>query len=138
MGTRRPRKPPRTDPKGPRGLFGFAGGLFGSARGRGGGRRFAGGALYWAPVWLPSLLFAQLSLGALRPAHRESARLATEEARMQARVGALLEERGRLEDDRARLADPIYRERVRRSLGKLGREPLTLERAHALEDAAAR
>ena len=84
-------------------------------------------ALYWAPVWLPLVLLVQVLLVGLRPAWAEKLRLdeaeqevVTREDRLQASYEALVE------DDR-KLSDPIYRERVRRSLRDLGRKPLTLE-----------
>jgi hypothetical protein len=84
----------------------------------------------WTSVWLPALLCAQLLVRGLVPAERERSRLTAEEARMEERVRAELDRRAALERDLAKLADPIWRERVRRSLQVAGAEPLTLERSY--------
>ena len=84
----------------------------------------------WTSVWLPALLCAQLVVRGLLPSESEGARLTVEEARMEERVQAELERRAALEHDLAKLADPIWRERVRRSLQIAGAEPLTLERSY--------
>ena len=71
--------------------------------------------LYWFPVLAALLVFAQVSLLGLRPALRESARLATAEG---------LLDRYRAEEQRANdlarilraQSDPIYLERERRAL----------------------
>ncbi len=98
----------------------------------GGAGRFAVDRLvFWAPVWLPLVVVLQLALGGLRPARAEERRLDHEEAGVARRVDALLGERGQLEADAARLADGIWRERVRRSLRNAGMEPLGLEGSRA-------
>lgn len=93
-------------------------------------RGLLGRLFHWAPVWIPALLCLQLVTRGLVPAERESRRLAQEEARMAERVQAELERRAALERDLAKLADPIWRERVRRSLQVEGAEPLTLGRGY--------
>lgn len=84
----------------------------------------------WAPVWLPAVLCAQIALRGLAPANAEASRLARDEARMAERVQAELDRRAALERDRAKLDDPIYRERVRRSLRVSGAAPLSLDRTY--------
>jgi hypothetical protein len=83
--------------------------------------------LYWAPVWLPLMLLTQVVAFGLRPAWLEGQRLGGSEAHVDARAGRLDDEYVELVRDRRKLADPIYRERVRRGLRDLGRAPLTLE-----------
>jgi hypothetical protein len=77
-------------------------------------------------LWAPLAVLLQIGWLGVRPAWLESRRLAREEAEMQVRLDALLAQRGALERDAQKLADPIYRERVLRSLGAAGVEPLTL------------
>ncbi|MEW6072994.1 MAG: hypothetical protein AB1726_10450 [Planctomycetota bacterium] len=103
----------------------------------GASRRLAGGLAAWAPVWLPLAVLSQLALLGLRPVRAEEGRLALQEAELAGRVAALRAERSSLLADRRRLADGIYRERVRRSRRAAGAPPLTLERARAAEEAAA-
>ena len=100
--------------------------------------RVGAGLLDWAPVWVPVLVLLQLGLGGLRPALTESRRLDAAEASVHDRVDRLLRERARLVEDGERLDDPIYQERVRRSLRVPGGAPLTLDRARELDEAAAR
>jgi hypothetical protein len=71
-------------------------------------------SLYWAPVWVPMIVLAQVALGGLRPALAESRRLEREEVRMGERL-----EREKLEAAQLGAAlraqnDPIYLERERR------------------------
>ncbi len=73
-------------------------------------------SLYWAPVWVPMIVLAQVALGGLRPALAESRRLEREEVRMGERL-----EREKLEAAQLGAAlraqnDPIYLERERRVL----------------------
>jgi hypothetical protein len=84
--------------------------------------------LAWTPVWIPFALFVQLTLFGLRSAVRESHELDRLEDGVEERVEALRAERAALERDLRKLDDPIYRERVRRSLYQAGMEPLTLRR----------
>ncbi len=83
--------------------------------------------LYWAPVWLPLVLLVQVAVFGLRPAWEERQRLADSESEVDAREGQLENEYVELVRDRRKLSDPIYRERVRRSLRDLKRAPLTLD-----------
>lgn len=92
-----------------------------------------GRSLYWAPVWIPALVCLQLAAGGLWPSVVDQERLSREEAYMDTREGLLWEERDRLERDLSKLADPIYRERVRRSLRIAGAAPLTLDMPHVGE-----
>jgi hypothetical protein len=73
-------------------------------------------AAFWAPVWIPLVLWAQFALLGLRPALAEHQRLDREEARLDP---VLAEERMENEDLQATLRaweDPVYRERWRRQL----------------------
>ncbi len=84
--------------------------------------RAAHGLLHWLPVILPFALFAQISLLGLAPALEERARLAGEEHRQLARAERLAETYGALERQARALADPIFRERVRRARASAGFE----------------
>jgi hypothetical protein len=87
----------------------------GGARSRAAAPQRSHNLLYWFPVLAALLVFAQVSLLGLRPALRESARLATAEG---------LLDRYRAEEQRAHdlarvlraQSDPIYLERERRAL----------------------
>ena len=83
--------------------------------------------LYWAPVWLPLVLLVQVAAFGLRPAWAEKQRLDRSELEVESRERRLENEYVELVRDRRKLSDPIWRERVRRSLRDLSREPLTLE-----------
>ena len=84
-------------------------------------------ALVWAPAWLPLVLLLQVAAFGLAPAWAEKERLDRAEAEVSSREAHLTAELERLLEDRRKLSDPIYRERVRRSLRDLERTPLTLE-----------
>lgn len=76
--------------------------------------RIASGLLYWLPVAVPMVLFAQIALHGLAPALHERDHLALMREEIEARYEADLA----LYDDlgqrhRARL-DPVFRERQRR------------------------
>lgn len=83
--------------------------------------------LYWAPVWLPLALFVQVILLGLLPAWAQKQHLDRAELQVEGREAGLTEEHEDLVRDRRKLSDPIYRERVRRSLLDVSRAPLTLE-----------
>lgn len=80
--------------------------------------------LYWTPVIVPMVLFAQVALFGLRPALREQERLATAEVELRARhardTELALEVQAHL---RAR-TDPVFVERQRR-LRELPRDALS-------------
>ena len=96
----------------------------------------AGRVLAAAPVWIPALLALQISIYGLLPTWSASRHLARSEASVWSRVRALRVERAELERSLERIVDPLYRERVRRSLRVPGGEPLTLERAARQERTA--
>jgi len=76
--------------------------------------RIASGLLYWLPVAVPMVLFAQISFRGLRPALHEREHLALMREEIEARYDAdlaLYDDLGRRH--RARL-DPVFRERQRR------------------------
>ncbi len=86
-----------------------------------------GGKLaYWAPVWVPMVVLAQVALGGLRPALAESRRLDREEERMAERLDRELAESAQLERALQAQDDPIFLERERRLLrqadGPLGKK----------------
>jgi len=86
--------------------------------------------LFWAPVWVPAVLCVQIGARGLLPELRRSRRIAAQESRMAERVERNEARRGRLEADLEKLGDPVYRERVRRSLEVAGSPPLTLDREY--------
>ena len=69
---------------------------------------------YWAPVWVPLVLLAQVCLRGLKPTLGESARLDRAEAALLERYDAEVERGRELERLRRALGDPIYLERERR------------------------
>lgn len=87
--------------------------------------------LHWTPLSLTLLFLGQLFLLGWLPAGREEARLDRAEAEVRTRAEALRSEERTLAEEARMLQDPVYRERVRRSLAVPGGEPLTLERARA-------
>ncbi|MBM3991671.1 MAG: hypothetical protein FJ298_11770 [Planctomycetes bacterium] len=82
--------------------------------------------VYWAPVWIPMVVLAQVALGGLRPALAESRRLDREEERMAERLEREHVESARLERSLQAQDDPIFLERERRLLrqadGPLGKK----------------
>lgn len=93
--------------------------------------RGAQGVLHWTPLSLTLLFLGQLFLLGWLPAGREEARLDRAEAEVRARAETLSAEERQLAEEARMLQDPVYRERVRKSLAVPGGEPLTLERARA-------
>jgi len=91
--------------------------------------RTAQEVLHWTPLTLTLLFLGQLFVLGWLPAGREEARLDRAEAEVRARAEALRTEERELTEEARMLQDPIYRERVRKSLAVPGGEPLTLERA---------
>ena len=75
---------------------------------------------FWAPVWVPLLVFAQIALLGLRPALAEQQRLDAAEDELLDSERTLAERAGRLEFELRAERDPVYRERIRRA----EREPL--------------
>ena len=81
-------------------------------------RRVARGVLGWLPLAIAMGLFAQFSLGGLRPALAERHHLARMRTEMELRHAADLAIYGELDlRHRARM-DPIFRERQRRQLAR--------------------
>jgi hypothetical protein len=89
--------------------------------------------LAWTPVWIPLVFLGQLLVLGWWPAAAEAARLERAAAEVRARAAALEAEERELAARSQMLADPIYRERVRRSLVDPAARPLTLERARSAE-----
>ncbi len=87
-----------------------------------GGRVFS-----WAPIYLPSIFLAHFALLGLKPTWQRSRELEAESAQIELRTERLVSERRELELDLRRLEDPIYRERVRRSLITPGMRPLLVD-----------
>ena len=83
--------------------------------------------LAWAPVWVSLAFLVQITWLGFVPALGEMRRLDRAEAELERREDHLLREHATLLEDGEKLADPIYRERVRRSLTDPAREPLLLE-----------
>ena len=94
--------------------------------------RVGAALLFWAPVWLPAIVLVQVFFQGLVPTLAERARLDGAEAEVQAWESDLAARAGSVELERRKLADPIYRERVRRTLHDPRQQTLTLERARAL------
>ena len=72
--------------------------------------------LYWSPVALALIVFAQVALQGLRPALAEQRRLLEAEGRMEARYSGGMQTRAYLADLLRAQRDPIYLERERRLL----------------------
>ena len=88
----------------------------------GGLRTVAVFVAYWAPVWIPLGLMAQIAVLGLQPALEERRRLAREAPVVEAR-----HERTRAQYERMRAqaeawTDPVWRERWRRAQGDQGAE----------------
>jgi hypothetical protein len=114
----------------PRSLAASVAGSPAGALGRTGGKvgsKVVSRTIFWAPVWLPLIVLFQFTLLGLKPAQVEQRRLDREEAGILARVEALQGHHEHLISNRTRLADDVWRERVRRSLRNEGAEPLRLE-----------
>jgi len=82
--------------------------------------------LRWAPVWMPSIVLAQVLFLGLRPALAEARRLDDSEAGVSSWEAELSRKAEAIERERRMLDDEIYRERVRRSLVVTGAKPLRL------------
>jgi hypothetical protein len=70
--------------------------------------------VHWSPVWICMLLFAQVSLGGLRPAWSERRRLIEAEKMMEARHARDLALRAEIQRSLRARNDPIFLERQRR------------------------
>ena len=81
----------------------------------------------WAPVWMPSILVLQVALFGLRPALAERTRVDGADAVVRGRELVLNTEATALEINRQMLSDPIYRQRVRKSVTSAGTAPLLLD-----------
>lgn len=91
--------------------------------------RVAQDVLHWTPFSLALLFVAQLFLLGWLPAQRERARVEAAEREVRARAAGLTADEHELAQRARMLQDPVYQERVRKSLAVPGAEPLTLERA---------
>ncbi len=89
-------------------------------------RGVLGTLLYWAPVWIPATLIAQIVLKGLKPTQAEARRLDRVEQKLSDREERLSAESALHEKNRRMLADPIYQERVRKSIHNREQEPLDL------------
>jgi hypothetical protein len=89
------------------------------------------GLLHWTPVWVPLIFLAQVLVLGFLPARTERDRLDRAESGVRARAAALEAEERELAGEALMLGDPIFRERVRRSLVDPRAAPLSLERARA-------
>ena len=90
-------------------------------------RGVLGTLLYWAPVWLPGLLIGQIVFNGLKPTLAEETRLDRVEAQLIERERKIAEAEALQLKNKRMLEDEIYRERVRKSVGIPGEEPLKLE-----------
>ncbi len=70
---------------------------------------------YWAPVWIPLGLLAQIALLGLRPARAEGERLEREAAGVLARHERTEAEWERMRAEREAWDDEVWRERMRRA-----------------------
>lgn len=80
----------------------------------GGPRRVLRRVVYWSPVWIAMLLFAQVAFRGLRPAWSERRRLIEAEAMMDARHARDLALRAEIQRGLRARSDPIFLERQRR------------------------
>ena len=92
-----------------------------SADGRDRVDRFGAGLLYWAPVWLPTIVVLPLLLQGLVPVLAKGRRLDAAEVEVRTWEAELAEVQSGVELERRKLADPIYRERVRKVLATVPR-----------------
>ncbi len=72
-------------------------------------------AISWSPVWVPALLFWQISVGGLRPALAEQKRLEQERPRVEERHEETSQEFEVMSAEHRAWDDPVYRERRRRA-----------------------
>jgi hypothetical protein len=79
-------------------------------------RGASGRVVYWAPVWVPMAVLAQVALLGLGPALAEERRIEAAEVELTARIAHEREEREQLERALRAQNDPIYLERERRLL----------------------
>jgi len=93
--------------------------------------RLAQDVLHWTPFSLALLFLGQLFLLGWLPAQRERARVDEAELEVRTRASALAADERELAEQARMLQDPVYQERVRRSLSIPGAAPLTLEHARS-------
>ena len=79
-------------------------------------KAFAARCVFWAPVWLPMIVLAQIAWLGFGPALAESRRLDEARCELSWRVERELTERASLERVVRAQNDPIYLERERRLL----------------------
>jgi|GEM_PF-2617194 len=71
----------------------------------------------WSPVWVPALLFWQISVGGLRPALAEQRRLESVRPAVEERHDATTQEFEVMSAEYRAWDDPVYHERRRRADG---------------------
>jgi hypothetical protein len=72
-------------------------------------------AISWSPVWVPALLFWQISVGGLRPALAEQKRLEAERPAVEERHDETTRDFEVMSAEHRAWDDPVYRERRRRA-----------------------
>ncbi len=72
-------------------------------------------AITWSPVWVPALLFWQISVGGLRPALAEQKRLERERPVVEERHEQTSQEFEVMSAEHRAWEDPVYQERRRRA-----------------------
>ncbi|MEM9380789.1 MAG: hypothetical protein AAGB93_12625 [Planctomycetota bacterium] len=77
--------------------------------------RILGAVLRWAPVWVPALLFWQITTGGLQPALAERSRLDGARPEVEQRHSKSAAEFERMAAERRAWEDPVYLERMRRA-----------------------
>ena len=87
-------------------------------------RRWHRRAVFWAPVWLPTVVLAQIVALGLGPAIAERRRLAAAEHELSQRLAREQDEQAQLQRWQHAQSDPIYLERERRLL-RTGEQPQT-------------
>lgn len=72
-------------------------------------------AIAWSPVWVPALLFWQVTVGGLRPALAEQERLEDRRPEVEERHEKTSAEFEVMSAEHRAWEDPVYRERRRRA-----------------------
>jgi len=91
--------------------------------------RILGSALRWAPVWVPALLFWQITSNGLTPALAEQKRLDSARPTVESRHAHSTSEFERMSAERTAWDDPVYLERKRRARAPQGTVTDGLQRA---------
>ena len=77
--------------------------------------RVLSATLRWAPVWVPALLFWQITSNGLTPALAEQKRLDDARPGVEERHSRTTDDFERMSTERTAWDDPVYRERKRRA-----------------------